>query len=116
MPTYTALTTLPGKDAAEALAEAMETLAPEPTGIGVVELEDGRGHWEVGGYFDAAPDEAGLALLAAIHGSAPFAVSQFPRPTGSPGSGASCPRSRRGASSCMVVMTRTRCRRDASRC
>ena len=32
MPTFTALTTLTGKKAAEGLGEAMERLEPEPTG------------------------------------------------------------------------------------
>ena len=78
MPTYTALTTLSGKEQAEALGAAMERLQPEPTGVGVFELEDGSGLWEVGGYFEAAPDEAGLALLAVIHDAKPFAVSLLP--------------------------------------
>ncbi len=78
MTTYTALTTLTGKDAAEALAEALETLAPEPTGVGVFEIEDGSGLWEVGGYFDAPPDQAGLALLAMLYEARPFAVSEVP--------------------------------------
>jgi ribosomal protein L11 methyltransferase len=78
MPTFTALTTLEGRDAAYALGEAMERLMPEPTGVGVFELEDGSGLWEVGGYFEAAPDEAALAVLAAAMGSKPFAVSELP--------------------------------------
>ncbi|MDE4173321.1 50S ribosomal protein L11 methyltransferase [Phaeobacter sp. PT47_59] len=78
MPTFTALTTLTGKAKAEALGEAMERLMPEPTGVGVFEVEDGSGIWEVGGYFTEAPDEAGLALLAAMHEAKPFAVSELP--------------------------------------
>ncbi|TCO72968.1 50S ribosomal protein L11 methyltransferase [Rhodovulum euryhalinum] len=78
MPTFTALTTLSGKDQAEALGEAMEDLDPEPTGVGVFEIEDGSGLWEVGGYFTEAPDAAGLALLAAMHGARDFAVSELP--------------------------------------
>ncbi|MBY6069230.1 50S ribosomal protein L11 methyltransferase [Leisingera aquaemixtae] len=78
MPTYTALTTLTAKAQAEALGEAMERLIPEPTGIGVFEMEDGSGLWEVGGYFTEAPDEAGLALLAAMHDAKPFVVSEVP--------------------------------------
>ncbi len=78
MPTFTALTTLTGKVPAEALAEALETLTPEPTGVGVFEMEDGSGLWEVGGYFDAPPDEAGLALLATLHDARPFALSELP--------------------------------------
>jgi ribosomal protein L11 methyltransferase len=56
----------------------MEDLTPEPTGVGVFEMEDGSGLWEVGGYFEAAPDETALALLAAATGAKPFAVSELP--------------------------------------
>ena len=78
MPTFTALTTLPGKAPAEALGLAMEQLTPEPTGIGVFEIDDDSGLWEVGGYFTEAPDEAGLALLAAAYGAKSFTVSELP--------------------------------------
>lgn len=78
MPTYSALTTLPGKEAAEALAEALETLEPEPTGVGVFEIEDDSGLWEVGVYFTESPDDVALALLAAVHGARPFAVAELP--------------------------------------
>ena len=75
MPTFTALTTLAAKDAAEALGADLERLTPPPTGIGVFEIEDGSGLWGGGAYFDAPP---GLALLAAIHGARDFAVSELP--------------------------------------
>lgn len=78
MTTYTALTTLTGQDAAEALAEALEALDPEPTGVGVFEVEDGSGLWEVGAYFTEPPDRAGLALLTAIHNVRDFVVSEVP--------------------------------------
>ncbi|MGR3695669.1 MAG: 50S ribosomal protein L11 methyltransferase [Sagittula sp.] len=78
MPTFTALTSLTGETQAEALGEAMERLRPEPTGVGVFEIEDGSGLWEVGGYFVEAPDHAALALLAAAFDAQPFAVSELP--------------------------------------
>lgn len=78
MPTFTALTTLTGRDAAYALGDAMERLDPEPTGVGVFEMEDGSGLWEVGGYFEAPPDEAALAVLAAAMSAKPFVVSELP--------------------------------------
>jgi len=78
MPTFTALTTLMGKEPAEALGLAMEELFPEPTGIGVFEIEDDSGLWEVGGYFTEEPDVAGLALLAVAYGAKPFTVSELP--------------------------------------
>jgi ribosomal protein L11 methyltransferase len=78
MLTYTALTTLPGKSQAEALGEALEALQPAPTGVGVFEVEDGKGIWEVGGYFLDAPDDIDLALLSAAFGAGPFVVSEVP--------------------------------------
>ena len=78
MLTYTALTTLPGKSQAEALGEALESLEPAPTGVGVFEVEDGKGIWEVGGYFLDAPDDIDLALLSAAFGAGPFVVSEVP--------------------------------------
>lgn len=78
MPTFAALTTLAGRQAAEALGAAMERLSPGPTGVGVFDLEDGSGLWEVGGYFTEAPDATALALLQAAFGARPFAVSELP--------------------------------------
>ncbi|TDK51785.1 50S ribosomal protein L11 methyltransferase [Antarcticimicrobium luteum] len=78
MPTFTALTTLTGKAQAEALGEAMERLEPTPTGVGVFEVEDGSGLWEVGGYFTETPDTAALALLAAAFGARDFVISELP--------------------------------------
>ena len=78
MPTWTALTTLQGRMGAEALGEAMERLEPAPTGVGVFEVEDGSGLWEVGGYFTETPDEVALALLAQAFGAGAFAVSELP--------------------------------------
>jgi ribosomal protein L11 methyltransferase len=78
MPTYTALTTLPGEDAAQALAEAVEKLTPEPTGVGVFEIEDGSELWEVGVYFTEKPDAVMLDVLALAFGAKPFVLSELP--------------------------------------
>jgi ribosomal protein L11 methyltransferase len=78
MATFTALTTLAGAEAAEALGEALERLEPEPTGVGVFEIEDGSALWEVGAYFEGRPDPAALDLLAAAFGARPFTVSELP--------------------------------------
>lgn len=78
MPTFTALTHLKGREAAEALAEACEDLTPEPVGTGIFEIEDGSERWEVGAYFTEAPDEITLAILAAAYSANPFAISELP--------------------------------------
>ena len=76
--TWTAFTKLSDKDQAEALGLAIEEMDPEPMGVGVFEIEDGSGTWEVGGYFTSAPDDVELALLAAAYGGKPFVVSEVP--------------------------------------
>lgn len=78
MPTYTAQTTLTGKPQAEALSLAMEALTPEPTGVGVSEIQDGSGLFEVCGYFIDEPEAAGLALLATVYNTQPFTVLTVP--------------------------------------
>ena len=78
MPIFTATTTLPDQTRAEALADAVETLDPVPYGIGVFEVEDGSGLYEIGAHWEEAPDAIALDLLAASHGARPFAVSEVP--------------------------------------
>ncbi len=78
MPTWTALTTLMGKPDAERLGAALEELDETPTGVGVFEVEDGSGLWEVGAYFTEPPDDMALMLLAKAFGAKPFQVSQLP--------------------------------------
>jgi ribosomal protein L11 methyltransferase len=78
MPTYSALTTLEGEDAAVALANAIERLDPEPTGVGVFEIEDDSGLWEVGAYFLEKPDMVMLEVIALAFGAKPFALSELP--------------------------------------
>lgn len=76
MATYSAMTVLAGEAAAQELGEALEALSPAPTGVGVFEIEDGRGLWEVAGWFLVPPDIGGLAILAHLHGAADFVVSR----------------------------------------
>jgi ribosomal protein L11 methyltransferase len=78
MPTYTAITSLPGREAAEALADVLAELDPGPYGVGTFEIEDGSGLWEVSAYFTDAPDAVVLDLWAAAYAARPFAVSEIP--------------------------------------
>jgi len=49
--TYSAITKVKDKERAKRLGVALEKLNPPPMGVGVFELEDGSGEWEVGAYF-----------------------------------------------------------------
>ena len=78
MPTYTAFTTLRERFSAEALSKSMEHLSPEPTGVGVFEIEDDSGLWEVGGYFTERPNEVAMMLLSVAFNANPFVISELP--------------------------------------
>ncbi len=78
MTTFSALTTVPGEDHANAIAMALEQLDPKPVGVGVFEIEDDSGLWEIGAYYLEAPNEALLDLVAQSFGARAFAVSDIP--------------------------------------
>lgn len=78
MTSFSALTTLKGEEPAQVLGDALWEMDPAPTGVGVFEVEDGSGLWEVGAYFLERPDDIVLSLLAAAHKARAFAVSEIP--------------------------------------
>jgi ribosomal protein L11 methyltransferase len=75
MSLYHAVTDVAGRAAAEAVSEALEAIEPAPTASGLHDRDDGSGLWEVAAYFEDRPDGTALALLAAAHGAADFAVA-----------------------------------------
>ncbi|MGC6527941.1 MAG: 50S ribosomal protein L11 methyltransferase [Paracoccaceae bacterium] len=79
MTTYAAFALTDSKDHAHNLGLALENIEPEPSGVGVFELEDGSGLWEISGYFEDKPDEVTLALLAAAYDAQSFTVSEVPQ-------------------------------------
>jgi len=78
MPTYTSLTSLEGKDTANSLGFALESLNNAPYGVGISEIEDGSGIFEVSGYFIETPNEIELLILSAAYGAQPFVISELP--------------------------------------
>ena len=78
MLTYSAITKVKDRGRAEGLGVAIENLNPPPMGVGVFELEDGSGEWEVGAYFHDKPDEISILLLEKAFGTAGFAISEIP--------------------------------------
>ena len=78
MLTYSAITKVKDKDRAEGLGFALEKLDPPPIGLGVFELEDGSGKWEVGAYFNDKPNEISILILENAFETAGFAISEIP--------------------------------------
>ena len=78
MITYSAITKVNKRKHAEGLGLALEKLDPAPSGVGVFELEDGSGEWEVGAYFIEQPDEISLLLLENAFDAGGFVISKIP--------------------------------------
>ena len=78
MLTYSAITKVKDKERADGLGVALERLDPPPMGVGVFELEDGSGEWEVGAYFNDKPDEISILILENVFEAAGFAISEIP--------------------------------------
>lgn len=78
MSTYSALTTVEGETRASSIAYALEQLEPAPVGVGIFEIEDDSGLWEIGAYYLEQPNPALLDLVAQAFGARPFAVSDIP--------------------------------------
>ena len=78
MLTYSAITKVKDRERAEGLGVALERLDPPPMGVGVFELEDGSGEWEVGAYFNDKPNEISILILENVFEAAGFAISEIP--------------------------------------
>ena len=78
MLTYSAITKVKEREQAEGLGVALEKLNPPPMGVGVFELEDGSGEWEVGAYFHDRPDEISILILQNAFKADGFAISEIP--------------------------------------
>ena len=78
MLTYSAITKVKDRGRAEGLGVALEKLNPPPMGVGVFELEDSSGEWEVGAYFHEKPDEISILILQNAFEAAGFVISEIP--------------------------------------
>ena len=78
MLTYSAITKVKDRERAEGLGVALEKLNPPPMGVGVFELEDGSGEWEVGAYFHDRPDEISILILENAFKADGFSISEIP--------------------------------------
>lgn len=70
--------TVTGESRAQALADAVEKMEPEPSGVGCFEVDEGNDLWEVAGYFGSDPNGLSLSVLKMAFGDASFVVSKIP--------------------------------------
>ena len=78
MLTYSAITKVKDRKRAKGLGIGLEKLNPAPMGVGVFELEDGSGGWEVGAYFHDKPDEISIIILETAFEADGFVISEIP--------------------------------------
>jgi len=75
---YTIFATVDGESRAQALADAIEKMEPEPAGVGCFEVDEDNDVWEVAGYFGHNPTGLSLTLLEMAFAEAKFVVSKVP--------------------------------------
>lgn len=81
MPTFSALTTLAGDDAAESLAQALERMQPEPLEVEIYDEAETPGLARVVALFAKEPNGALLDVLAEAFGATPFTVTEHAQRT-----------------------------------
>jgi ribosomal protein L11 methyltransferase len=75
---HTIFATVDGESRAQALADAIENMEPEPSGVGCFEVDEDNDVWEVAGYFGENPSGLSLTLLEMAFSEAKFVVSKVP--------------------------------------
>jgi len=75
---HTIFATVDGESRAQALADAIEKMDPEPAGVGCFEVDEDNDVWEVAGYFGSNPAGLSLTVLEMAFSEAKFVVSKVP--------------------------------------
>jgi ribosomal protein L11 methyltransferase len=68
MNNYTAFTKTNNEYQANIIGSSLERMSPRPIGVGIFEIEDGSGVWEIGGFFSQKPNLSELTILEFAHG------------------------------------------------
>ena len=76
MNNYTAFTKTDDEHQANIIGSFLEKMNPSPIGVGVFEIEDGNGLWEIGGFFSQKPSVSQLTILEVVNGIK-FVVSKI---------------------------------------
>ena len=63
---YTAFGKAFGEENATKLSASIERMTPKPFGVGVFQIEDGTGFWEIGAYFTKKPNLLELSILETV--------------------------------------------------
>lgn len=75
---HTIFATVDSESRAQALADAIDKMDPQPAGVGCFEIDEDNDLWEVAGYFSGDPSGLSLTLLEMAFADAKFVVSKVP--------------------------------------
>ena len=76
MTSYTVFTKTVGEAKANIIGSSLERMSPKPVGVGVFEIEDGCGLWEISGFFVEKPNALDIKILEVTY-QTEFVVSQI---------------------------------------
>ena len=67
MSNYSAFARVIDEDKANIISDSLERMNPHPIGVGVMQIEDGSGFWEVSGFFSVKPNLVELKILEVVY-------------------------------------------------
>ena len=76
MSNYSAFAQIASENKANRISSSLERMKPSPIGVGVMEIEDGSGSWEVSGFFSVKPNLVELKILEVVY-ETDFVVSKI---------------------------------------
>ena len=68
MNNYTVITQTNDEYQANIIGSSLEKMNPNPMGVGIFQIEDGTGMWEIGGFFSQKPSLHDLTILEFAYG------------------------------------------------
>ncbi len=76
MSSYAVFATTLGEYRANIISCSLERMTPSPVGVGVLEIEDGCGIWEISGFFSEKPNLIEIKILEVVY-QTKFVVSKL---------------------------------------
>lgn len=67
MSNFTAFVKVSSENKANIIASSLERMSPSPLGVGILEIEDDEGSWELAAFFSKKPNSLEIKILEVVH-------------------------------------------------
>ena len=67
MSNFTAFVKVSSENKANIIASSLERMSPSPLGVGILEIEDDEGWWELAAFFSKKPNSLEIKILEVVH-------------------------------------------------